>query len=147
MDVPLDQAVKADIEAQVVAHCEKVFGRLSSPNTLHVYSEHGACAFSGDPSDANYLAARKANEVVYGVEPDLVRSGGSIPVTLTMQATGRSVVLFPIGRGDDGAHSQNEKLDVNQLLAGVKPLAVRRGLDPSTSGFLACVCCCCCCCC
>ena len=48
--------------------------------------------------------------------PDMVRSGGSIPVTLTMQETGRSVVLFPVGRGDDGAHGPNEKLDVSLSL-------------------------------
>ena len=29
---------------------------------------------------------------------------------------------FPIGRADDGAHGQNEKYDINQLLAGIKLL-------------------------
>lgn len=60
---------------------------------------------------------------MWGVTPDFVRSGGSIPVTLTMQETGRSVVLFPIGRADDGAHSQNEKIDVANLRAAPKLLA------------------------
>lgn len=50
--------------------------------------------------------------VVFGVEPDLTREGGSIPVTLTFQeATGRNVMLLPVGSSDDGAHSQNEKLN------------------------------------
>lgn len=49
---------------------------------------------------------------VYGVEPDLTREGGSIPVTLTFQeATGRNVMLLPVGSSDDGAHSQNEKIN------------------------------------
>lgn len=49
---------------------------------------------------------------VFGVEPDLTREGGSIPVTLTFQeATGRNVMLLPVGSSDDGAHSQNEKLN------------------------------------
>lgn len=49
---------------------------------------------------------------VYGVEPDLTREGGSIPVTLTFQeATGRNVMLVPLGSSDDGAHSQNEKFN------------------------------------
>lgn len=43
-------------------------------------------------------------------------------MTLTMQETGRSVVLFPIGRADDGAHGPNEKYDVNQFLGGIKLL-------------------------
>lgn len=27
------------------------------------------------------------------------------------EATGKNVILLPVGRSDDGAHSQNEKLD------------------------------------
>lgn len=50
--------------------------------------------------------------IVFGVEPDLTREGGSIPVTLTFQeATGRNVMLLPVGSSDDGAHSQNEKIN------------------------------------
>ena len=49
---------------------------------------------------------------VFGVEPDLTREGGSIPVALTFQdATGCNVMLLPLGSSDDGAHSQNEKLN------------------------------------
>ena len=57
---------------------------------------------------------------VYGVEPDLTREGGSIPVTLTFQeVTGKNVMLLPVGCGDDGAHSQNEKLNKRNYLNGV----------------------------
>lgn len=50
--------------------------------------------------------------LVFGVDPDLTREGGSIPVTLTFQeATGKNVMLLPVGAADDGAHSQNEKLN------------------------------------
>ena len=110
--------------------------------------------------------------MVYGVEPDLTREGGSIPVTLTLQvvllwtlcwllmgvgcwsliisdsliadedcrcwvwklqqyqllcwwqfdiiqeATGKNVILLPMGAADDGAHSQNEKIDIR---SGVNP--------------------------
>lgn len=49
---------------------------------------------------------------VFGVEADLTREGGSIPVTLTFQeATGKNIMLLPMGSADDGAHSQNEKLN------------------------------------
>ena len=58
--------------------------------------------------------------VVFGVEPDLTREGGSIPVTLTFQeATGKNVMLLPIGASDDGAHSQNEKIDKYNYMNGV----------------------------
>lgn len=61
---------------------------------------------------------------MYGVEPDLTREGGSIPVTLTFQeATGKNVLLLPMGASDDGAHSQNEKINVKNYIEGTKLLA------------------------
>lgn len=57
---------------------------------------------------------------VFGVDPDLTREGGSIPVTLTFQeATGKNVILLPMGASDDGAHSQNEKIDKYNYMNGV----------------------------
>lgn len=62
--------------------------------------------------------------LVYGVEPDLTREGGSIPVTLTLQeTTGKNVMLLPMGAGDDGAHSQNEKIDRRNYIEGTKLFA------------------------
>ena len=112
------------VQQQVIDYLNATFKGYGSPNKLNVYSEHGAEGFGGDPFDFNYTAASQANEVVYGVKPDMVRSGGSIPVTLTMQDTGRSVVLFPVGRGDDGAHGPNEKIDINQFINGIKLVGV-----------------------
>ncbi len=61
--------------------------------------------------------------VVYGVEPDMTREGGSIPVTLTFQElTGKNVMLLPVGSGDDGAHSQNEKINKKNYILGVRIL-------------------------
>ena len=59
---------------------------------------------------------------MHGVEPDMTREGGSIPVTLTLQEnTGAdNVMLLPIGASDDGAHSQNEKLDRVNYIKGVR---------------------------
>lgn len=72
-----------------------------------------SCEFSG-------------NLLVYGVEPDLTREGGSIPVTLTLEeTTGKNVMLLPIGASDDGAHSQNEKINRSNYIIGVS----RRGFD------------------
>ena len=38
-----------------------------------------------DPNHPNYEAGRRATKLVYGVEPDMTREGGSIPVTLVLQ--------------------------------------------------------------
>lgn len=60
----------------------------------------------------SFLFSSPCPRQVFGVEPDLTREGGSIPVTLTFQeATGKNVMLLPVGSADDGAHSQNEKLN------------------------------------
>ena len=57
---------------------------------------------------------------VHKVEPDMTREGGSIPVTLVFQeATGKNVMLLPMGSADDGAHSQNEKINRFNFLSGV----------------------------
>lgn len=47
----------------------------------------------------------------------------SIPVTLTFEeATGKNVLLLPMGSSTDGAHSINEKLDKKNYIEGIKLL-------------------------
>ena len=43
----------------------------------------------------------------------------TIFVSLLQEMTGKSVILLPVGAGDDGAHSQNEKIDVRNYIEGV----------------------------
>ncbi|KAJ7181483.1 hypothetical protein C8R43DRAFT_1083793 [Mycena crocata] len=74
----------------------------------------------GDKTHWNYTAAIRATEAVYGKTPELTREGDSIPVTPTFaNALGANVVLLPMGRGDDGAHSTNEKLDKSDFIQGL----------------------------
>ena len=64
---------------------------------------------------------RSVFHLVYGVEPDYTREGGSIPVVLTLaNTTGKNVLLLSMGRSDDGAHSQNEKLNISNFQKGVR---------------------------
>lgn len=50
----------------------------------------------------------------------MIREGGSIPVTLTFEEIlGKNVMLLSLGCGDDGAHSQNEKMDIRNYIEGV----------------------------
>ncbi|XP_022524268.1 cytosolic non-specific dipeptidase [Astyanax mexicanus] len=111
------------VEKQVVSYLEKKFAELESPNKLNVFMGHGAKAWVSDFNHPHYMAGRKAMKTVFGVEPDLTREGGSIPVTLTFQeATGRNVMLLPVGSSDDGAHSQNEKFNRSNYIQGTKML-------------------------
>ncbi|KAK3749409.1 hypothetical protein QZH41_015869, partial [Actinostola sp. cb2023] len=63
-----------------------------------------------EPSDHEYepqLDVPSTCYGIFGIEPDMTRDGCSIPVTLTFQeATGKNIMLLPVGACDDGAHSQ-----------------------------------------
>ena len=41
---------------------------------------------------------------------------------VTQEATGKNVILLPMGAADDGAHSQNEKIDIRNYIEGTKLL-------------------------
>lgn len=111
------------VEKQVQDHLTKRFAQQESPNKFKVYMGHGGKPWVADFNHPHFMAGRKAMKTVFNVEPDLTREGGSIPVTLTFQeATGKNVMLLPVGSADDGAHSQNEKLNRYNYIQGVKLL-------------------------
>ena len=49
-----------------------------------------------------------------------VRAGGSIPVVPALQKGGAPVLLTGIGLPDDGLHSPNEKVNVQQIVDGIQ---------------------------
>jgi acetylornithine deacetylase/succinyl-diaminopimelate desuccinylase-like protein len=49
-----------------------------------------------------------------------VRAGGSIPIVPELGLSGAPVILTGIGLPDDGLHSPNEKLDLQQLWNGIE---------------------------
>ncbi|KAI0842490.1 cytosolic non-specific dipeptidase [Hypoxylon sp. FL0890] len=107
----------------VEKYVKDMFSKLGSKNTLKVYPQHTGKWWVASPNHWNFRAASKAVERVWGVEPDFTREGGSIPVTLTFeQATGKNVLLLPMGSSTDGAHSINEKLDKRNYIEGIKLL-------------------------
>ena len=111
------------VEKVVVKYLNKKWADRGSSNKMNASLFHGGRCWMSDPDHPNYLAGRRATKSVYGVEPDLTREGGSIPVTLTLQeATGKNVILLPMGACDDGAHSQNEKINVKNYIEGTKLL-------------------------
>lgn len=112
-----------EVEKKVTSHLEKQWKIRQSPNSMKVSMNHGGKAWTENPDHPHYVAARTATKHVYKVDPDLSREGGSIPVTLTFQeVTGKNVLLLPVGAGDDGAHSQNEKVDVRNYIEGVRKI-------------------------
>ncbi|KAF2726301.1 CNDP dipeptidase [Polychaeton citri CBS 116435] len=112
-----------DVDKLVFKYVKDVFDRLKSKNTLNVFLQHSGKWWVASPNHWNFTAAAKATEHVWGIKPDLTREGGSIPVTLTFeQATGKNVLLLPMGSSTDAAHSINEKLDKSNYIQGIKTL-------------------------
>ncbi|KAK8018025.1 cytosolic nonspecific dipeptidase [Apiospora marii] len=117
-DMDIDQTNEC-----VYKFVRETFAKLGSKNTLNVYAQHTGKWWVASPNHWNFRAAGKAVERVWGTQPDFTREGGSIPVTLTFeQATGKNVLLLPMGSSTDGAHSINEKLDKRNYIEGIKLL-------------------------
>jgi len=111
------------VDPLVEAYLKAEFAKLNTKNKLSLENLHGGKPWVADPNHWNYVAARKATEAVYKKTPDYTREGGSIPVTLTFAESLKvNVLLLPMGRGDDGAHSTNEKLDRSNYIEGTKLL-------------------------
>ena len=99
------------------------YAKLNSKNTLKVEMLSGGTPWLADINHWNFVAAANATKSVYGQTPDYTREGGSIPITLTFaESLGKNVLLLPMGRCDDGAHSTNEKLDKSNYLLGTRLL-------------------------
>lgn len=111
------------VEKVAVAYLNKMWAKRGSPNDMKASMFHGGRCWVTDPHHPHYQAGARAIKSVFGVEPDLTREGGSIPVTLTFQeVTGKNVMLLPVGACDDGAHSQNEKINMTNYIQGIKVL-------------------------
>ncbi|XP_068093178.1 beta-Ala-His dipeptidase isoform X2 [Hyperolius riggenbachi] len=108
----------------VIKYLEDVFAKLNSPNKLRVSMEIGAMPWVANINDPQYEAAKIAIRKVFGVEPDMIRDGSTIPLAKTFQdLTKKSVMMLPIGGADDGEHSQNEKISRSNYIQGTKLFA------------------------
>lgn len=113
----------SSVDDLVFAHIDQEWAKLGSNNTMKRELMHAGKWWVASPKHWNFSAASKAVQSVFNTEPDFTREGGSIPVTLTFeQATGKNVLLLPMGSSTDGAHSINEKLDKRNYIEGTKLL-------------------------
>ena len=112
------------VEELVRKHVYAEYQKLNSPNKINLIVDKAGFPWFRDPNAPNFQAASKATVRVHGVEPCLTREGGSIPITQVFEEVcDATCVLLPIGASDDGAHSQNEKIDRVNLINGIKTLA------------------------
>lgn len=88
--------------------------------TVEVKLLHGGDPVVCDVDDPAFKVLDQAFEEVVGRKTVPVRAGGSIPVVPALQRGGAPVLLTGIGLPDDGLHSPNEKVDVQQVLDGIQ---------------------------
>ncbi|XP_004077693.1 cytosolic non-specific dipeptidase [Oryzias latipes] len=109
------------VEKKVSDHLHSVFSKRQSPNTLKVSMVIGAKPWLADIHHPLFEAGKAAIKRVFSVDPDLIREGGTIPISRTFQdVTGKSIIMMPIGGFDDGLHSQNEKMSRYNYIEGTK---------------------------
>jgi len=106
------------VEAQVRAHLE----RVCPPEVrMEITPGHGGEPFLCDPGSPDGLAARRALARTWGMEPALIREGGSIPILQTFKRIlGADILLLGLALPDCAAHAPNENFPVANLEAGIR---------------------------
>lgn len=108
------------IERIVLTHLNTKWAERGSPNTFNVHVLNRSEPWTENPNHPHYEATKRAIKYTFEKDADMTRTGGSIPITLTLkQATDANVLLLPMRASDDGAHSQNEKLNIDNFITGV----------------------------
>lgn len=112
------------VETQVTQHLEAVFSKRNSFNKMAVSMVLGLQPWTANINGTQYLAARRAIQTVFGVDPDMIQDGSTIPIAKIFQdITQKSVMMLPLGAVDDGEHSQNEKINRWNYIQGSKLFA------------------------
>jgi acetylornithine deacetylase/succinyl-diaminopimelate desuccinylase-like protein len=86
---------------------------------VEVHIHHGNDPVQVDISDPVFDLLNEAFREKTGNEAVPVRAGGSIPIVTQLGRSGAPVILTGIGLPDDGLHSPNEKLELQQLWDGI----------------------------
>ena len=91
---------------------------------LEFQTWHGCPPFAFDP-DSRYMgAAKKAIAAAFGVDPVLIREGGSIPVVASFQRLlGLDTLLLGWGQDSDNLHGPNEHFHLADFHRGTRASA------------------------
>jgi acetylornithine deacetylase/succinyl-diaminopimelate desuccinylase-like protein len=106
------------IVALVVRHLES---HVPAGTRLSVrVADHGTRAAHIAADHFALVAARRALQQVYGVQPLVVRMGGTVPIgELFQRHLGLSTVFFSFSTGDEDFHAPNEFFRVHRLHEGL----------------------------
>lgn len=111
------------IERAVAAHLEFELRKRRSPNTLAVHYVNKGDWWLGDPSCPQIQIAESAVRSVWGVTPEYVCEGGSMPLfSFLVKSLDAPLVQVPLGQSSDGAHLPNERIRSINLFRGKEVL-------------------------
>ncbi|MHA2089691.1 MAG: M20/M25/M40 family metallo-hydrolase [Candidatus Kariarchaeaceae archaeon] len=97
----------------------KEFEKLNSGNRLSLKTIGTGDWWYGDFTNFLFTAGAKAIKEHWNIDPSYNRSGGSIPIVPYMEKLfGAPAMGLGIGQSTDGAHSQNEKIRIKNLVGG-----------------------------
>ncbi|KAH3661794.1 hypothetical protein OGAPHI_005972 [Ogataea philodendri] len=104
------------VKSSLIEYLEQKFASLKTENHLEVRIIHEAEPWLADVnSAANKILLENIAEE-WGVDPLLIREGGSIPSIRFLEKTfGCEAVHLPTGQASDNAHLNNERLRVTNL--------------------------------
>lgn len=110
------------VDKMVRDYLQQKWDERGSPNRFQIYmADDGLKPWCANPFHPGFRAARQATAWAYGKIPDMTREGGTLERLLLLQeVTKKNVLLIPMGSCDDGAHTKNEKLNVENYITGTK---------------------------
>jgi len=125
--IPAQATAKVSLRLVPGLHFEKVARDLQQAVAqvapkwaeVKVTQLHGGDPVQVDVDAPAFGVLDEAFESVVGRKAVQVRAGGSIPIVPELGLAGAPVILTGIGLPDDGLHSPNEKLDLQQLWDGI----------------------------
>lgn len=110
----------ANVEKEVTELLRHRFDELQSNNEL-IVTTSVAEPWIVDPKGPLYQAGGSALLKVYGIRPDFIREGGSIPVVGMLQnaLSGADIMLLPLGTSEDAPSSENEFIGRKNYVTGI----------------------------
>ena len=101
---------------------------LTSRSRCQIDIDHVADWWLGDIDSPYFTALATCIELEWGVEPLLIREGGSIPSLPFLEREFQAdAVHFPMGTSSDSAHLPDERIKVVNLEVSRPSMSIRAG--------------------
>ncbi|ODV84662.1 hypothetical protein CANARDRAFT_28822 [[Candida] arabinofermentans NRRL YB-2248] len=105
-----------EVKTSLIEYLNSSFQKLKTENHLEVKIIHEAEPWLGDVNNAAYKILTEIMQEEWGVEPILIREGGSIPsIRFLEKIFTCEAAHLPTGQSSDNAHLNNERLRVTNL--------------------------------